>query len=128
MKKTLQTQEVLGFVPQKLFYKIGEAGRLVGVEASVLRYWESEFPFLSPRKGRAGQRIYSAEDIGVLLLIRKLLYEDRYTIDGARKKLRSMLPLHDNKAVEEEAPSNNPSREEVLDMVKQRLRRMLEAL
>ena len=128
MKKTLQTQEVLGFSPKKLFYKIGEAGRLVGVEASVLRYWESEFPFLSPRKGRAGQRIYSAEDIGVLLLIRKLLYEDRYTIDGARKKLRNLLPLQANRAVEGEAPSNNPSREEVLDMVKQRLRRMLETL
>jgi DNA-binding transcriptional MerR regulator len=128
MKKDLLTQQVLGFSPEKLFYKIGEASRLVGVEASVLRYWESEFKFLSPRKGKAGQRTYTAEDIGILLLIKKFLYEDRYTIDGARKKLKSMLPLNDSKDMNEALPASHPNREEILDMVKQRLRRLLESI
>jgi DNA-binding transcriptional MerR regulator len=126
MKKDLMTQQVLGFVPEKLFYKIGEASRLVGVESSVLRYWESEFNFLSPRKGKAGQRIYTAEDIGILLLIKKLLYEDRYTIDGARKKLSNMLPLSDKQNMKETLSAAHPNREEILDMVKHRLRRLLE--
>jgi DNA-binding transcriptional MerR regulator len=121
-------QQVLGFAPEKLFYKIGEASRLVGAEASVLRYWESEFNVLSPRKGRAGQRIYSAEDIGILLLIKKLLYEDRYTIDGAKKKLRSMLPLDENRDMAETLPAVHPDREEILDMVKQKLRQLLESM
>jgi DNA-binding transcriptional MerR regulator len=75
------------FVPQKLYYRIGEVCRIVGVEAYVLRYWETEFPSLAPRKNKAGQRTYRPKDIELLLTIRKLLYEDGFTIAGARKQL-----------------------------------------
>ena len=75
------------FVPSKLYYKIGEVCEVVGVEAHVLRYWESEFPDLSPPKNKAGQRIYRPKDIETLLHIRKLLYEEGFTIAGARKQL-----------------------------------------
>jgi DNA-binding transcriptional MerR regulator len=77
------------FVPKKLYYKIREACEIVGVEAHVLRFWESEFAALSPPKSKTGQRIYRPKDIELLLRIRKLLYEDGFTIAGARKKLES---------------------------------------
>jgi len=75
------------FTPKKLYYKIGEACRIIGVEAHVLRYWETEFPGLAPPKNKGGQRTYRAKDLELLLRIRRLLYEDGFTIAGARKQL-----------------------------------------
>ena len=72
---------------RKLFYKIGEVCEICGVEPYVLRYWESEFPTLSPGKNRAGQRIYRSKDLELIDAISRLLYEEGYTIAGARKKL-----------------------------------------
>ncbi len=77
------------FVANKLYYKIREVCKIVGVEAHVLRFWEMEFPSLSPPKSKSGQRTYRPRDIDLLLEIRKLLYEDGFTIAGARKQLRS---------------------------------------
>ncbi|MDH5202912.1 MAG: MerR family transcriptional regulator [Nitrospirota bacterium] len=74
-------------LPDKLFYKIGEVSQIVGVEPYVLRYWESEFPFLKPRKSRSGQRVYVKKTIELILEVKKLLYEERYTIEGVRKRL-----------------------------------------
>jgi DNA-binding transcriptional MerR regulator len=75
------------FVAKKLYYKIREVCEIVGVEAHVLRFWETEFPALAPPKSKSGQRTYRPKDIELLLQIRKLLYEDGFTIAGARKKL-----------------------------------------
>jgi DNA-binding transcriptional MerR regulator len=75
------------FTPKKLYYRIGEVCRILGVEAHVLRYWETEFPSLAPRKSKKGQRVYRPKDIELLLTIRRLLYEERFTIAGARKQL-----------------------------------------
>jgi DNA-binding transcriptional MerR regulator len=77
------------FVPKKLYYKIREVCEIVGVEAHVLRFWETEFPALSPPKSKSGQRTYRPQDIELLLRIRKLLYEEGFTIAGARKQLRA---------------------------------------
>ena len=79
------------FIPEKLFFKIGEVCELTGVQAHVLRYWESEFPMLAPQKNRAGQRTYRKRDVEMALRIKELLYEDQYTIAGAKKKLSSEL-------------------------------------
>ncbi len=78
-------------IPEKLFFKIGEVCDLSGVQAHVLRYWESEFPMLSPQKNRAGQRTYRKRDVEIALRIKELLYDDQYTIAGAKKKLASEL-------------------------------------
>lgn len=72
--------------PDKLFYKIGEVSRIVGVEPYVLRYWETEIPFLKPRKNKSGQRVYIKRDVELLLKIKRLLYQERYTIEGVKKK------------------------------------------
>lgn len=74
-------------LPDKIYFKIGEVAEIVGVEPYVLRYWESEFPVLRPSKSRSQQRLYRKRDVEVLLRIKKLLYEDLYTIAGAKKAL-----------------------------------------
>ena len=78
-------------IPEKLFFKIGEVCDITGVQAHVLRYWESEFPMLAPQKNRAGQRTYRRRDVEMVLRIKELLYEDQYTIAGAKKKLTNEL-------------------------------------
>lgn len=72
---------------EKLYYSIGEVGERTGLEAHVLRYWESEFPMLNPRKNRAGRRVYTEEDIQTVNRIQELLRDDKYTIEGARQVL-----------------------------------------
>jgi len=74
-------------IPEKLFFKIGEVCDIVGIQAHVLRYWESEFSMLAPQKNRAGQRTYRKRDVEMVLRIKELLYEEQYTIPGARKRL-----------------------------------------
>jgi DNA-binding transcriptional MerR regulator len=76
-------------IPDKLYFKIGEVSQLVGVEPYVLRYWESEFPGLSPRKSNTGQRMFRRKDVEMLLNIKQLLYEKKFTIEGARKALKA---------------------------------------
>jgi DNA-binding transcriptional MerR regulator len=78
-------------IPQKLFFKIGEVCELAGVQAHVLRYWETEFPMLAPQKNRAGQRTYRRRDVEMALRIKELLYDEQYTIAGAKKKLATEL-------------------------------------
>ena len=78
-------------IPEKLFFKIGEVCDIAGVQAHVLRYWETEFPMLQPQKNRAGQRTYRRRDVEMALRIKQLLYDEQYTIAGAKKKLAGEL-------------------------------------
>jgi DNA-binding transcriptional MerR regulator len=78
-------------VGKKLFYRIGEACKQLDIQPYVLRYWETEFPVLSPRKSKAGQRVYSEEELQLIQRIKQLLYEEGYTIAGAKKKLEAEL-------------------------------------
>jgi DNA-binding transcriptional MerR regulator len=77
-------------IPEKPFFKIGEAARLCAVKPYVLRYWETEFRSLRPQKTRSQQRLYRRKDVELLLKIRHLLYEQRFTIEGARQRLREL--------------------------------------
>lgn len=74
-------------IPDKLFYKIGEVCDIVGVQAHVLRYWETEFPTLQPQKNPSGQRTYRRRDVDMAMRIKQLLYEEGFTIAGAKRKL-----------------------------------------
>ena len=74
-------------IPDKLYFKIGEVSDLLGVEPYVLRYWETEFTVLSPKKSGTGHRLYRRKDVELLLRIKHLLYEKRFTIEGARQSL-----------------------------------------
>jgi len=75
-------------IPEKPFFKIGEAAKLCAVKPYVLRYWETEFKSIKPQKTRSQQRLYRRRDVELLLKIRHLLYDKRYTIEGARTRLR----------------------------------------
>jgi len=74
----------------KRYYRIGEVSKITGVEAYVLRYWESQFRWMTPAKSRAQQRLYRKRDIDIILLIKRLLYQERFTIAGAKKKLQEL--------------------------------------
>ncbi len=75
---------------EKRYYRIGEVARLTGVKPHVLRYWESEFRWMAPAKSRTKQRMYRQRDIEVVRLLQRLLHEERFTIAGARRKLKEM--------------------------------------
>jgi DNA-binding transcriptional MerR regulator len=77
-------------IPDQLEFKIGTAANLVGVKPYVLRFWETEFDGLRPKKSRKGQRVYSRRDVETAMFIKKLLYEDRFSIEGARSRLREL--------------------------------------
>ena len=94
-------------LPNKLYFKIGEVARLAGVEPHVLRYWETEFREITPAKSRSRQRLYRRQDVERILKIKSLLYQEGYTIDGARRRLRELgkngrptpLKMHSNYSV-----------------------------
>src|ERR1700691_4806748 len=118
-------------IPDKLFFRIGEVSQLVGVEPYVLRYWESEFPGLSPKKSNTGQRMFRRKDVEMLLNIKQLLYEKKFTIEGARKALKSgktdaviaepEAPVRPSVSQAELFPQSNPLpgiRQELADILK----------
>jgi DNA-binding transcriptional MerR regulator len=74
-------------LPDKLFYKIGEVAEAAGVRTSVLRFWETEFSFLKPVKSSSGQRLYSKSEVDLVLQVKKLLYDEKFTIEGAKKRI-----------------------------------------
>jgi DNA-binding transcriptional MerR regulator len=99
-------------IPDKLYFKIGEVSELLKVEAYVLRYWESEFPVLSPKKSGTGHRLYRRKDVELLLRIKHLLYDKKFTIEGARQNLqaesKAPKPLKSAKRVQAELFSQDP--------------------
>jgi DNA-binding transcriptional MerR regulator len=80
---TLENQEI----PDKLYFRIGEVAKLAGIKPYVLRFWETEFPGLGPKKSGTGHRLFRRKDVELVLEIKRLLYEQRFTIEGARKHL-----------------------------------------
>ena len=107
------------YIPDdKRYFRIGEVSRLVGVKPYVLRYWESEFPSLRPKRADSRQRVYKREDIEILGAIKKLLYEERLTIEGAKTRLMAI-----KKGDETAAP-----RGDILQEIKEELREILKIL
>lgn len=87
---TFDLGTALGGIPNKLFFRIGEVADLLELKAYVLRFWETEFPMVSPSKSRSGQRVYRKKDVEMLFLIKHLLYVERFSIEGARKRIREL--------------------------------------
>lgn len=83
-------KEELKKIPDKMAFKIGEVAELLGVKTYVLRYWETEFEALRPKKSNQNQRMYTRKDLETVLLVRKLLHRDRFSIEGARKALKNL--------------------------------------
>ena len=91
MTRLLKRREYANLISyERLYYRIGEVSRITGLKPHVLRYWESEFKVIKPHKGGSLQRLYRRKDLDLILKIKKLLYEDGFTIAGARKKIRDL--------------------------------------
>lgn len=110
-------------VVKRAYYSIGEVSDLTGLKAHVLRYWEGQFRALQPRKNRAGNRVYRPADIELVLLLKHLLYEKKFTIDGARKRLTELRKEGDLEDERQDVLSP-----EVLSAMKEELRSLLEVL
>lgn len=95
-------------LPDKLYFKIGEVASIVGVKPYVLRYWETEFSIVKPAKTRSRHRLYRRKDVETLLQIKRLLHDERFTIEGARKQLKS-VPKEGRR--QSEAPLDKPYRD-----------------
>lgn len=91
-------------IPDKIFYKIGEVADITTLRPSVLRYWESEFAALNPRKSHSGQRLYTREDLELVREIKRLLYAEKLTIEGARKRIADGLKRVGSKKNSSEPP------------------------
>ncbi len=121
----MSTEEIR--IPDRLFFKIGDVADLIRVKPYVLRYWETEFPLVSPQKSVSGQRIYRRGDVETLLLIKHLLYSEKYSIDGARKKLRELRKEGELKTAKEEIASGASARRtEVIAAAKKTTEEILE--
>jgi DNA-binding transcriptional MerR regulator len=103
-------------IPDKLFFRIGEVCKIVGVEPYVLRFWESEFPELAPPKSKSGHRVYRKKDVELVVRIKDLLYNRGFTIAGARKQLTKTRRLQ------------GPEREKILVQIREQLREILTLL
>jgi DNA-binding transcriptional MerR regulator len=108
-------------IPNKFFFRIGEVSKLTGVEPHVLRYWETEFKSLQPRKNKAGQRVYKKKDVLLILSIKELLYAQKYTIAGAKKRIEAEQDL-------EELTATHPNIKNTLKEVTAELKEVLEIL
>ncbi len=108
-------------IPNKFFFRIGEVSKLTGVEPHVLRYWETEFKSLHPKKNKAGQRVYKKKDVLLILSIKELLYKQKYTIAGAKKRIEAEQDLN-------VLSVSNPSLKDTLHEVKEELKEVLKVL
>ncbi len=107
-------------IDEKLYYSISEVAQITDLEPYVLRFWEKEFPMLRPRKNKGGNRHYQKRDIELINQIKQLLYEEHFTIEGARKKLRGMEPTPEKRRLVLKAKSDT-----ILGEIKRELQEML---
>jgi DNA-binding transcriptional MerR regulator len=106
-------------LPDKIFYKIGEVAEAAGVRTSVLRFWESEFSFLKPLKSNSGQRLYSKSEVELVLHVRHLLYDQKFTIEGVKKQISpkgKLIQVSDSSKIASDADSS-----EILKVVRNEL-------
>lgn len=117
-------------IPDKVFFKIGEVSRIIGVPEHTLRYWEDEFGQIRPEKTRSGQRLYRRRDIELLLQIKQLLWEEKFRIAGARERLKHSDPSEQEKVALESAKTQESLRieTEALKETLSRIRREVDSL
>ena len=109
----------------KLYYSISEVCSMTGLKPHVLRYWETAFPMLNPSKNQSGNRVYKEEEIGLIKLISRLLYDERYTIDGARQKIEEMDDLEEQMELE---LSTSTVSSETMDSIKREISEIIAML
>jgi len=112
-------------IPDRMFFKIGEVADLVGVKPYVLRYWETEFPFLAPQKSQTQQRMYSRVDVENALLVKHLLHDLRFSIEGAKKRLSELRKQREMSEARKVKVVVGAERLKAIDEAKRELRELL---
>ncbi len=116
-------------IPDKLFFSIGKASEVTGIKPYILRYWQSEFNLLRPEKDANGQRIYKKKDIEIIFRLKRMLYEDGYTITGAKKKLKEEKKREKTKSTEkQEVKVKKDKTKKKREKIKKELRSLLDIL
>jgi DNA-binding transcriptional MerR regulator len=115
-------------IPNKLYFRIGDVSKLAGVKPYVLRYWETEFPSISPKKSGTGQRLYRRREVELILEIKHLLYEKRFTIEGARKVIeaRGKTPMSNASPKVVQAELFSPAEPVQFDAIRRELQSLLD--
>ncbi|MBI3019622.1 MAG: MerR family transcriptional regulator [Deltaproteobacteria bacterium] len=108
-------------IPDRMYFKIGEVCKITGIQPYVLRYWETEFDLITPEKSNANQRVYQRKDIENILLIKQLLWGERYSIEGARQKLKELKREQRSKRLSESKSEANVK----LTKIKQELKELV---
>ncbi len=108
-------------IPNKLYFKIGEVSDLTGIKPYVLRYWESEFNIVRPNKTRSNQRLYRRKEVELILEIKRLLYEDKFTIAGAKKVLQDRSKSKGDNQLQLKLPTSSDEGKEMLKMIRKKI-------
>jgi DNA-binding transcriptional MerR regulator len=108
-------------IPDRLYFRIGDVAEIAGVKPYVLRYWESEFPMIAPDKSSTGQRVYRRSDVETVLMIKRLLYQERYSIEGARRRIKELRKEGELRTFKQDSATGgtNP---EALEKARQRIK------
>ncbi|MBI5683288.1 MAG: MerR family transcriptional regulator [Deltaproteobacteria bacterium] len=116
-------------IPAKLYFRIGEVSKITKVQPYVLRYWEAEFNIVKPHKSVSNQRVYTRRDVELILEIKRLLYKERYTLDGAKRKVREIVKEMKNRQMALELASKDEKRYfKTIEAVKRELMAIKEML
>ncbi len=113
-------------IPDRMYFRIGDVAEIAGVQPYVLRFWEKEFDFLAPIKNAAGQRLYRKGDVESVLLIKRLLYLERYSIEGAKKRIKEMRKQGGLTEAKKERVVMDEHKIDCLHQVKEELRSLIE--
>ena len=122
------SQSRMAELPDRVYYRIGEVSRLVGVEPHVLRYWETEFKIIKPRRAKSKQRLYRRKDVENLLLIKNLLHDEGYTIAGAQRLLKESGRPSLQPAVRSSSAAGSKSSADYLQIIKQELQQLMKTI
>jgi len=118
--------EKIPVIPDRMYFRIGDVAEIAGVQPYVLRFWEKEFDFLAPIKNAAGQRLYRKGDVESVLLIKRLLYLERYSIEGAKKRIKELRKEGGLGNAKRERGSLDDHKIEAIKLAKEELRALIE--
>lgn len=113
-------------IPDRMYFRIGDVAEIAGLQPYVLRFWEKEFDFLAPIKNSSGQRLYRKGDVESVLLIKRLLYLERYSIEGAKKRIKEMRKSGGLSSAKRERGSMDDHKIECIKRVKEEIRSLIE--
>jgi DNA-binding transcriptional MerR regulator len=124
----LPIDDKIPVIPDRMYFRIGDVAEIAGVQPYVLRFWEKEFDFLAPVKNAAGQRLYRKGDVESVLLIKRLLYMERYSIEGAKKRIKEMRKKGGLAEAKKERGVLDDHKVEIIQKLKTELRELIQLI